>query len=88
MLGVAAPIIGALLISIALHIAAVCLYELIAEGMLKPGDIFTESAAALSFMCGLSTLLAGTILAFSVPGGLVMRIILVAFAILGFGRLL
>ncbi len=85
---IGAPIVAALLISVALHIAILALTELISEGSLDPIDIFKGSAAALSLLRAISTLFAGIgIAGFTVPGGIAMGIVLIALAILGFSKI-
>jgi hypothetical protein len=77
-----------LLISIAVHVAILALADLIMSGELNPGDIFTGSAAALSLIRALATLLTALGITVAAPGGVIMGIILVALAVLGFGRLM
>ncbi|MFG6487496.1 transglutaminase domain-containing protein [Roseateles sp. BYS78W] len=84
--GIGAPILICLAISFAIHMAILALSELYSEGLVDFGSGFLAGAAALSLMRALSTLLAGTALAITVPGGVVMGIILVALALLSFYR--
>ncbi|MDD5277194.1 MAG: hypothetical protein PHR16_14065, partial [Methylovulum sp.] len=56
-------------ISVLLHVAIIELYILFAEGIINPQSVFAGSAATLSLMRALSTLLQGLgIAGFSAPG--------------------
>ena len=85
--GIGSPIVAALMISIAIHLAIICIAELYAEGLIDFKAGFLGAATALSLIRGLSTLFAGTALAFAVPGGVLMGLILVALAIFAGYRL-
>lgn len=82
------PILAGLLIAIAVHLAILCLAELIMDGVLTVENVAAGSAAALSLLRGVAVLLAGLgIAGFVVPGGIAMGIVLVALSILGFSRI-
>ena len=78
-----------IMLSIALHVAILALIDLIASGDVDPQNILAGSAAALSLIRALATLFAGMELAaaFSAPGGVMMGLVLVILAILGFSRI-
>jgi transglutaminase-like putative cysteine protease len=80
-------ILAALLISLAIHIAIVALSELIAMGDLQASDVFLGAAGALSLIRALAMVLTALGVAVVVPAGLVMGLILLTLAILGFIRM-
>ena len=85
--GIGSLVIASFLISLALHIAIIDLSLLLSEGLINPQDVFKGSATTLGLMRGLATLLQGLgVAGFTVPGGVVMGIILVALAILNFTK--